>query len=861
MTSRGVNPRGAALFREHVFAGTLTAVLMAVGDVIQGATRQSFPWLSVVSAALFVIGFYVLFGFAFGALSAFLVTALQRSAFAPGDLTRLGTYTRPNPRLFAHVTLVAGAIATYLLTAPNVIHFFVERYHQPVLAYLAAALGSLALFGALVALLAHASRLARRLPRSRAFSLLGALLILGTFAAIASAILVRRFRGIVAALDFAPYLFLVIGLVIFGALIVIIRRRRLPVPPAWVSALVTIAALCGAGAAYGDSNSTRNAAERRTVFGGDALRLFGRLTDRDGDGHSFAFGGHDCDDTREDVYPGALDEVGDGVDADCFAGDGSPDLPQTRVPEPTTLPAGAAAKPNVLFVLVDALRPDHLSGNGYARPTSPKIDAFAESAVVFDAVAQSTRSVRSIPAMFTGLYPSQIAYGDEFHFPSLQDENVTLAELLTENGYETIAISGTNYFTRVGGFWQGFTDISQGRTWNGVRNWAANTALRTLAQRKADTPWFLALHLFNVHAPYLHDGVASRFGSTRMDKYDTEIQLMDALFGRLLEKLEEVGMNDNTIVVLTSDHGEGFGEHGQFGHSETLYDEELKSVLMIRAPGFAPRRVPGTAGLFDLMPTLLDLCRVPITRPVAGTTLVPAMSRGAVEDRLLIAEVLPDGRYPFDQKSIRRGDLKLIWWVREGSVQLFDLSVDPNEEDDLSDQRPEETRELLGLLRAWTGAARGQHRREEILARGRLSRVPEIQHRLDARYPEFTVLGYDLPSTEVSPGDRLPMTFYYQVNRRTDENYKFWIDMVGPPGYRTVPEFHARHYPLHGTHPTTDWEAGDILRDEFEIVVPRDIRRGTTFRIDFSVRSERGRLAEIRGQANRRIDLGGVRIK
>src|SRR5262249_49467973 len=155
---------------------------------------------------------------------------------------------------------------------------------------------------------------------------------------------------------------------------------------------------------------------------------------------------------------------------------------------------------------------------GYRRNTSPNIDHFAAKSVRFDrAVAQSSRSIRSVPAMFTGLYPSQIAYGHEYLYPSIAPQNRTLTESLRAHGYRTVVVMGTDYFARIGGFFQGFDNVRQSRYYKPPRNESIDETLQAI--REPGNPWFVWVHLFNVHEVYLWDGKPSLFGKEWMDKY------------------------------------------------------------------------------------------------------------------------------------------------------------------------------------------------------------------------------------------------------------------------------------------------------------------------------------------------------
>jgi arylsulfatase A-like enzyme len=650
-------------------------------------------------------------------------------------------------------------------------------------------------------------------------------------------------------------------------------RRRSPSPRRLVVggvavAVAAAAALVWTGATYGRSNAVRTALERPSITGLRLLRSYATLTDRDGDGHSFAFGGGDCDDSRSDVHPGARDIEGDGIDADCFAGDGSPEVASLSDGAYGEPPEGLS-RPNFLLVTVDALRPDHLGCYGYDRPTSPEIDAFAKDAVQFDeVVAQSSRSIRSVPALRTGFYPSQIAYGPEYLWPTLEEENVTVEEVLQRQGYRTAVTMGTDYFERLGHFFQGYDEVQQIDRYRPPRPLPVTKALKQLRRLNAGSqPWFLWVHLFNVHEEYLWDDTPSRFGDDPVDAYDTEIVFADREVGRLLDGLNEAGAASDTVVAIASDHGEAFGEHGNRGHSFTIYEEELRVPLLVRVPGMKPRRVRQPVALFDLMPTILNLARVPVPKPMPARSLVPLMNGTDrfPEERLMFSEILPDGLYPYDQKAIRRGSDKLIWWVREGTFQLYDLEADPGEQNDLSDDQRERADELLGLLRAWVAETnRPELRQTDVLEENRLDKAPRnMTQRLDVDVGDtFTLLGFDLEETSYRPGERIKMDFFYKVRSETDRSLFLYVDVVGPNGYR-VPHFHAHHYPLHGRYPTNRWEEGEILRDPVEMVIPKDIRTPVELRITFTALGPDRRPVPLHTEDGERstVELTTVRVR
>ncbi len=873
---RRARERWGTPLAEQVAVGVVTAALSALTDTAITRIRVDDsppPWSRLLETAMHIGATSAPLGATLGVIVGLVAVLLRATPWLDGPRRALhrSRWTTPNPAVFGNLLAIPLALALLGLCGRWAFTTFTGRFHDENLAGWAMSLAVVALMVGSVPLLAALTLVTRALGRALGglATPLGALALLLGGGLGAVPVVTRLERDVIQGIDVVAYLWSPSVLVVYALVAVLVRlafgqrtRRRL----GGFALVVTAGLLSASATTYGARGRVRELVEQRSITGQRLVRLYQGLTDRDADGHSFAFGGADCDDADPSVYPGAPDPEGDGLDADCFGGDGTPGLEdflgdgEFAPPPPTT-----RAK-NVLFVLVDALRPDHLGAHGYPRATSPHIDAFADRAVVFErARATSSRSVRSIPSMMTGLYASQIRYGNEYLYPGVREENELLAEVLSERGYQTSASIGTDYFSPVHGFFQGFAEVEQ-LDRAGPRHLPVDRAIGMLDRLQAEArPWFLWVYFFNVHLPYLRDRHPSAFGAEPMDAYDTEIQLADEQFQRLLDELERRGLRDDTVIVLVSDHGEAFDEHGNQGHSFTLYEEEIRSVLMIEAPGFSPRRVSAPVSLLDVAPTVRNLLGMPAPARIAGRSLVPLME-GSVDarwrQRPLFSELLPDGLFPFDQKAVVAGDDKLIWWVREGRRELFDLGRDPRERRDDADARPGRVEELHGLLRAFVAQGRAENRRQDVVRANVLDRAPSIQHRVDARYPGFTVLGYDFDVERVRRGDVIPMTFYYRVEGHVEEDLFFYVDLRAP-GNRQIPDFHAHHYPLNGSYRTDEWRPGEIIRDPVEIVVRDVVPVDTEFEAKLTVlRDRRHPVSFVRdGVEQTVISLGRLRVE
>jgi len=305
--------------------------------------------------------------------------------------------------------------------------------------------------------------------------------------------------------------------------------------------------------------------------------------------------------------------------------------------------------PNLLFVVVDTLRADHLGAYGYARPTSPAIDAFAHTAVRFDrAYAAASWTKPSVASMITGRYPA--ALGIDNIFSRLPQSAVTLAEILKAAGYRTAGVVShvmlSNQWQM--GFGQGYDTYIESEA-RGHRHISTehvtDQAIEILEDLAGGSdPFLLFVHYFDPHFDYL-DHPETTFAAPRSeslvgdenivelreripslhegdfqflrDRYDEEIRHTDTGIGRLLRALGRLELESDTVVVFASDHGEQFGERGWIGHTPTLHEMVVHVPLIIRVPGAANpgRSVEQPVSLVALTPTLLALLDVEPVEP------------------------------------------------------------------------------------------------------------------------------------------------------------------------------------------------------------------------------------------------------
>jgi len=409
---------------------------------------------------------------------------------------------------------------------------------------------------------------------------------------------------------------------------------------------------------------------------------------------------------------------------------------------------------NVVVVVVDTLRADRLGAYGYPRGTSPSFDALAGESYLFtDARAQASCTFPSVNSLLTSRYPARFLgqAGGAFGIPQ---GTPSLAELLVARGWSTAAVSASaivrkspTRFNPSGGFARGFERFDEECLWRGA---ACVTNHGIAATARLREPFFLYLHYIDPHGPYdppkpfrkqfrigrtsqpwlVHGDPApiarTLEGGPRVSwtprelrflqgLYDGEVAYVDAQLGKLVEELRKKGLLQRTILVVLSDHGESFLEHGTVRHCQTVFDAEVKTPLLLRLPRQRHgEKLGGAVENLDVVPTLVDMLGLPVEgQRFEGRSLLPRLDGKAGGERYAFSMVnrwrgVADDRY------------KLVTELGTDDWRLFDLRRDPGEQRDVKGEAKEAFARLRKAL-------------QEQLARTETPEVTRYAAEADAR--------------------------------------------------------------------------------------------------------------------------------
>ncbi len=421
-------------------------------------------------------------------------------------------------------------------------------------------------------------------------------------------------------------------------------------------------------------------------------------------------------------------------------------------------PESKTTHPNVLLISLDALRADHLSCYGYDRRTSPFLDEIAARGTRFSHAFVNTHGTPpSHATMLSSLYQETHRVGFGAGTPTGRNDTVPeqvemVQEILQRSGWRTVAVTGGGYMSSIFGFGRGFESFT-----DKAKSIEQGTRLLiTELENQQDRPVFAFLHTYQIHSPYdppdpyraLWDTGASDFEASNENLtpiqnvaaeilkpedfdhlgalYDGEIAFTDATLRVFFSELERIGFLDNALVIITSDHGEEFGDHGGLLHRVSLFEELLHIPFILYGAGVAEGIVdPVMISLIDVAPTILAAAGLPIADVMEGRDLRGDLSKPEWGDQRVFAQ------YTSLRYAVRTPRFKLIQHPKTQRLQLFDLRRDPAERRNVRRHHEELTASLLAELEEWKRA-----RPEPVRLGAEQSDLPE------STIEELRALGY-----------------------------------------------------------------------------------------------------------------------
>jgi arylsulfatase A-like enzyme len=383
---------------------------------------------------------------------------------------------------------------------------------------------------------------------------------------------------------------------------------------------------------------------------------------------------------------------------------------------------------SVVLISIDSLRPDHLGCYGYGRETSPAMDALAAEGTLFlNAVSTTSWTLPAHVSLLTSLYNS--AHRVNIQTYRIDPNRILMASIFRKQGYRTAGFVSGPFLHPVFGFDRGFEEYHyctpdpnassliekypiseevQLASDKDITSPGVNSAVLPWLEKNAGRPFFLFIHYFDVHYDYIpppsyvrmfdpdYEGTITTENFIKDDRinaslaeedighivarYDGEIRFTDDHLGAVIDKLKALGLFDKTLIILTSDHGDEFFEHGGKGHAHTLFDELIKIPLVMRYPEKIPsgRKIENQVRIIDIMPTVLDICGLPPSREQMGTSLLPLIRGNRTDAGLMsLSELYMKGHA---QVSLRTNRWKVVFNHNTRKPYYFNLREDPEEQ-------------------------------------------------------------------------------------------------------------------------------------------------------------------------------------
>ncbi len=356
---------------------------------------------------------------------------------------------------------------------------------------------------------------------------------------------------------------------------------------------------------------------------------------------------------------------------------------------------------NVVLIMIEALRAD-MPWAGYPRNVAPWLNAFqAKHCVTYPrAYALASYTAKSVVPLLVGKYASEMPRDGYFFTKYPDPQNLFVTERLQQAGHRTLGGNAHGYFLPMMQTNQGFDDwrlIPGGVDLKEVKSVTGDKQL-ALAQEMLSDPknvelgskqrFFAYFHFMDPHHTWLKHAGHPDFGNAPRDRYDNEVHFTDALVGKLVDWAREQTWGQDTVFIFSGDHGEAFGEHGQFRHAYEVWEAVVNVPLMVCVPDVPPRKLEVRRSHIDLAPTVADLMGVAADPPFRGTSLVPEVFGETVPPRRIVID-LPRCDLMDRRRAVIADGYKIIGFGNDTNFKLYHLDRDPEEKQDLVEKEPE----------------------------------------------------------------------------------------------------------------------------------------------------------------------------
>ncbi|MEZ4222749.1 MAG: sulfatase-like hydrolase/transferase [Polyangiaceae bacterium] len=369
-------------------------------------------------------------------------------------------------------------------------------------------------------------------------------------------------------------------------------------------------------------------------------------------------------------------------------------------PTPTVTKPPAPTPPyNVLYITIDALRAD-MPWAGYPRDIAPWLTKFAERATLYPrSYSLSSYTAKSVVPTLCGKYPSELKR-DGYFFTRWYDENELVSERAQAKGVRTLAGNGHGYFMPPYGVNQGFDDyrLLKGTFLDNTGVQDVNSdRLNAMAKEmlsdpknvdaSGKRPFFAYFHFLDPHYRYVKHKESPDFGNKRRDLYDNEVHFTDRWVGDLVDWALAQPWGKHLAVIISADHGEGFGERGHYRHAYEVWESLVRVPLFIYVPEAKPRRIETPRSAIDLAPTIAELLNLPVDG-YRGVSLLPEVFGAEATPRPVVVD-LPRADLMDKRRAVIDGDYKLVVFGDDDGFQLFKVSDDYAEKNELHKKEPE----------------------------------------------------------------------------------------------------------------------------------------------------------------------------